>query len=294
MTDRPGDRAPRGPLEPRPRMVGTRTCRCSIRAGRRTSPRWPRSQTLRRAFSDALVAGDESAAETAVRAALRLGLSPGQIDVELIAPALWLVGELWERGEITVADEHLATEITVRVLVLQRELMRAERRRPAPPGPARGAGGRAPRGRAPHGRRPPLRRGLRHALPRRRRAARRARRCGRAPHARRRLREHDDARHRAAPVAHRRPARGGPAGRDAARRRPRRRRGPPGAARASWRAASSPRSSARSTGSSRAPASTRGSPHGPIRRLLPARALPGSADAPDPTRRIACAPHRSR
>ena len=57
-------------------------------------------------------------------------MSPAQVDVELIAPALWLVGELWERGELTIADEHLATEITVRVLVLQRELMRAEQRRP--------------------------------------------------------------------------------------------------------------------------------------------------------------------
>ena len=88
-------------------------------------------RTLRKAFSDALLAGDESAAEVAIRAALGFGMSPGEIDVELIAPALWLVGELWERGEITVADEHVATEITVRVLVLQRELLRTERRRPA-------------------------------------------------------------------------------------------------------------------------------------------------------------------
>ena len=50
--------------------------------------------------------------------------APGEIDVELIAPALWRVGELWEQGEINVADEHPATEITVRVLVLQREALR--------------------------------------------------------------------------------------------------------------------------------------------------------------------------
>ena len=37
---------------------------------------------------------------------------------------MWLVGDLWERGEISVADEHLATEITVRVLALQREAER--------------------------------------------------------------------------------------------------------------------------------------------------------------------------
>jgi methanogenic corrinoid protein MtbC1 len=34
------------------------------------------------------------------------------------------VGELWERGEISVADEHIATEISIRVLALQREAQR--------------------------------------------------------------------------------------------------------------------------------------------------------------------------
>ena len=47
----------------------------------------------------------------------------------MIAPALWLVGELWERGKISVADEHIATEITVRVLALQREVQRVEQSR---------------------------------------------------------------------------------------------------------------------------------------------------------------------
>ena len=38
-----------------------------------------------------------------------MNLSTADIDDQIIAPALWLIGELWERGEITVADEHLAT-----------------------------------------------------------------------------------------------------------------------------------------------------------------------------------------
>ena len=37
---------------------------------------------------------------------------------------MWLIGDLWERGEISVADEHLATEISTRVLALQREAER--------------------------------------------------------------------------------------------------------------------------------------------------------------------------
>jgi methanogenic corrinoid protein MtbC1 len=85
---------------------------------------------LGRAYATALLAGDEIAAEIAVREAMDAGLGSATIDDEIIAPALWLVGDLWARGEISVADEHLATEISLRVLALQREAQRvADRRR---------------------------------------------------------------------------------------------------------------------------------------------------------------------
>jgi methanogenic corrinoid protein MtbC1 len=57
------------------------------------------------------------------------GLTSAEIDIELIAPALFLVGEKWASGAITVADEHLASEIALRVLALQREARRSLRRR---------------------------------------------------------------------------------------------------------------------------------------------------------------------
>ncbi|HUO73861.1 MAG TPA: B12-binding domain-containing protein [Solirubrobacteraceae bacterium] len=84
---------------------------------------------VRRAYTEALLAGDEITAEIAIREAMEAGLSPAHIDEEIIAPALWLVGELWERGEISVADEHLATEICSRVLALRREAHRVVRER---------------------------------------------------------------------------------------------------------------------------------------------------------------------
>ena len=79
---------------------------------------------LGRAYAKALLAGDEVGAEMAVRDAMDARLTTAQIDDEIIAPALWLVGRLWARGEISVADEHLATEISLRVLALQREVTR--------------------------------------------------------------------------------------------------------------------------------------------------------------------------
>jgi MerR family transcriptional regulator, light-induced transcriptional regulator len=84
-----------------------------------------------RAYAAAILAGDEVAAEIAIREAIEAGVGTGQIDHEIITPALWLVGELWQRGEISVADEHLATEISLRVLALQREAQRVARARAA-------------------------------------------------------------------------------------------------------------------------------------------------------------------
>jgi MerR family transcriptional regulator, light-induced transcriptional regulator len=81
---------------------------------------------LGRAYALALISGDEVAAEQAIRDAMDAGLGTADIDDEIIAPALWLIGEMWEMGKISVADEHLATEISIRVLALQREAQRSK------------------------------------------------------------------------------------------------------------------------------------------------------------------------
>jgi methanogenic corrinoid protein MtbC1 len=81
------------------------------------------------AYAEALLSGDEAAAELAIREAMDAGLDTARIDDEIIAPALWRIGDLWERGEISVADEHIATEISIRVLALQREAQRVAQTR---------------------------------------------------------------------------------------------------------------------------------------------------------------------
>ncbi|HYB25308.1 MAG TPA: cobalamin-dependent protein [Solirubrobacteraceae bacterium] len=92
-------------------------------------PRKSRITAIAEAFAQALLAADAVAAEIAIREAMDASLSTAEIDERVIAPAQWLVGELWERGEISVADEHIATEITVRVLALQREAQRVAQAR---------------------------------------------------------------------------------------------------------------------------------------------------------------------
>jgi len=83
-----------------------------------------RVKHLARAYAAALLTGDEHAAEVAIRDAMDANLTTAEIDDEIIAPALWFVGELWARGEITVAEEHIATVISLRVLTLHREAQR--------------------------------------------------------------------------------------------------------------------------------------------------------------------------
>ncbi len=84
---------------------------------------------LAEAFTAALVAGDPREAERVVRDAIDAGFDQATIDEAVVAPAMRHIGDLWHRGEITVADEHLATDISYRVLALQREAFRVADRR---------------------------------------------------------------------------------------------------------------------------------------------------------------------
>ena len=86
-------------------------------------------EVVRRAYTAAILRGDERAAERAIRDALDGELGQEVIDDEIIAPALRYVGRLWAEGAITVADEHIATHISLRVLALQREAFRVARDR---------------------------------------------------------------------------------------------------------------------------------------------------------------------
>ena len=86
---------------------------------------------LQRSYADAVLGGSETAAERVVREAIEAGLPEPVISGEVVAPTMRAIGDLWERGLLSVADEHLATEISIRVLALQREAFRATSRRGA-------------------------------------------------------------------------------------------------------------------------------------------------------------------
>ncbi len=95
-------------------------------------PREPREEMIRHlaeAYLSALLSADLAGAESTIRDAHDADLSPAEAYERVIAPALWRIGELWESGAISVADEHAATEISLHVLALQREADRLARAR---------------------------------------------------------------------------------------------------------------------------------------------------------------------
>ena len=85
--------------------------------------------SLREAFLLSLIDGDAARADVIIGEAVQARLEEAVIYDDVIAPAMRRIGDLWKGGEITVADEHLATHISLRVLALQREAFRVARQR---------------------------------------------------------------------------------------------------------------------------------------------------------------------
>jgi MerR family transcriptional regulator, light-induced transcriptional regulator len=84
---------------------------------------------LAEAYTDAIRLGDPAAAMVVINEGLSEGLSAVVIQSRVIAPAMREVGVLWERGVVTVAEEHLATAVSHRVLTsLYPDLLRRVRR----------------------------------------------------------------------------------------------------------------------------------------------------------------------
>ena len=80
------------------------------------------AEALSDRFGLALLAGDAAAAEEVAQEAIELTVGEAMLYDLVVGPAMHRIGQLWAAGEIGVAHEHLATQITTRVLVLAHEL----------------------------------------------------------------------------------------------------------------------------------------------------------------------------
>jgi excisionase family DNA binding protein len=77
------------------------------------TPRWPRWRVR---LERRLLAGDEPGAWELVESTLAGGASPIAVLLDLVAPVMVEVGRLWASGQITVADEHCASQVAARLV----------------------------------------------------------------------------------------------------------------------------------------------------------------------------------
>jgi MerR family transcriptional regulator, light-induced transcriptional regulator len=86
--------------------------------------------TERSLYIQAIRGGERRAALAVALEAVRAGASVPDVYVEILQPAQYEIGRLWERNEITVANEHMATAITQYVVAqLYSQLQVPERTR---------------------------------------------------------------------------------------------------------------------------------------------------------------------
>lgn len=78
----------------------------------------PRISDLAGPLLVALLAGDEREADGVFKKAVKRGADAAVLAKELVQPALDEVGRLWEAGEVSVAEEHLATALASRAFLL--------------------------------------------------------------------------------------------------------------------------------------------------------------------------------
>jgi MerR family transcriptional regulator, light-induced transcriptional regulator len=73
-------------------------------------------QILQRDYLAALRSGDEGSARAIVARGRAAGVAASEIYLHIFTPSMVTIGELWERNELSVAEEHLATAITDRLI----------------------------------------------------------------------------------------------------------------------------------------------------------------------------------
>ncbi len=86
------------------------------------------STNIGTSYLNALTSGDATKASEAISSALSRGLSPSKVYLKVLLPALTQVEELWLSGKLSVAEEHLATQIALQEMTRVRQLIKPKAR----------------------------------------------------------------------------------------------------------------------------------------------------------------------
>jgi methanogenic corrinoid protein MtbC1 len=85
-------------------------------SGPRRNPEVPTPQALMQEYVRYLVTPDARRARLLIEDSLLAGVSAATIYLEVIDPAMREIGRLWQAAQVSVAQEHLATQITQAVI----------------------------------------------------------------------------------------------------------------------------------------------------------------------------------
>jgi excisionase family DNA binding protein len=81
-----------------------------------TRTRNTRAHEYPRRLVERLIAGDEAGSWSVIEGALTAGMTPDEVYLDLLRPALHTIGERWAQGSVTVAQEHQASAIVLRLI----------------------------------------------------------------------------------------------------------------------------------------------------------------------------------
>jgi methanogenic corrinoid protein MtbC1/DNA-binding XRE family transcriptional regulator len=79
---------------------------------------------VREAYATAALAGNVEASERAVDQGLASGIIPSKIYLDVLMPVQTDIGARWHRGEISIPQEHQATQITLRQMARLRSMLK--------------------------------------------------------------------------------------------------------------------------------------------------------------------------
>jgi len=86
----------------------------AVRAGTGTGR--PGTVPVRSGLQRRLLAGDESGVWTALQQMLVAGTDPESLLVDVLSPAMVAIGARWAVGQLSVGDEHRATQVATRIV----------------------------------------------------------------------------------------------------------------------------------------------------------------------------------
>lgn len=82
--------------------------------------------SLKKRYLDAILQGDDGLATLVVQEGIQKGISPIKLYLEVLIPCQYEVGQRWHDGKINIAQEHLATQITLSQMDRLKQWLRPE------------------------------------------------------------------------------------------------------------------------------------------------------------------------